>query len=71
MTLNTNRTICHFSNRLDVGLHFVKTGGFNGYIEYFDRMSLFLVKYLVPLTKNKKRINMYDLKELMKLIIFY
>jgi hypothetical protein len=27
MTLNVNRTLCHFPNRLDVGIHFVKTGG--------------------------------------------
>jgi hypothetical protein len=38
MTLNLNRTLCHFSNRLDVGMHFVKTGGFNGHIEFYDRM---------------------------------
>lgn len=38
MTLNLNRTICHFSNRLDVGMHFVKTGGFNGHIEYYEHM---------------------------------
>lgn len=47
MTLNTNRTMCHFSNRLDVGLHFVKTGGFNGYIEYFERM----VARIIPFRK--------------------
>ena len=32
MTLNVNRTLCHFSSRLDVGMHFLKTGGFNGHI---------------------------------------
>lgn len=38
MTLNPQRTMCHFSNRLDVGIHYVKTGGFNGHIEYLDKM---------------------------------
>lgn len=45
MTLNLNRTICHFSNRLDVGIHFVKTGGFNGYIEYYERMVARIISF--------------------------
>ena len=47
MTLNLNRTMCHFSNRLDVGMHFVKTGGFNGYIEFYERM----VTRIIPFRK--------------------
>ncbi len=47
MTLNPQRTKCHFSNRLDVGMHFVKTGGFNGHIEYLDKM----VARIIPFRK--------------------
>jgi hypothetical protein len=57
MTLNTNRTMCHFSNRLDVGLHFVKTGGFNGYIEYFDRMVARIIPFRRRLIKPNKATN--------------
>jgi hypothetical protein len=57
MTLNTNRTMCHFSNRLDVGLHFVKTGGFNGYIEYFDRMVARIIPFRRRLIKPNKAAN--------------
>lgn len=55
MTLNLNRTMCHFSNRLDVGMHFVKTGGFNGHIEYYERMVARIIPFrrrLIQKTQN-------------------
>lgn len=58
MTLNPERTMCHFSNRLDVGMHFVKSGGFNGHIEYLDKM----VARILPFRKRliKQKANAYD-----------
>lgn len=58
MTLNTERTMCHFSNRLDVGMHFVKTGGFNGHIEYLDKM----VARILPFRKRliQQQANAYN-----------
>ena len=58
MTLNPERTMCHFSNRLDVVMHFVKSGGFNGHIEYLDKM----VARILPLRKRlfKQKANAYD-----------
>lgn len=65
MTLNTNRTMCHFSNRLDVGLHFVKTGGFNGYIEYFDRMVARIIPFRKRLIQSNRKsfLNLNQLPE--------
>ena len=36
-----------YTQNLDVGMHFVKTGGFNGHIEYYERM----VARIIPFRK--------------------
>jgi hypothetical protein len=50
MNLNGNRTMCHLSSRVDVGNHFVSSGGFEGSMESYDklvtRMVSFHKKYL-------------------------
>lgn len=68
MTLNPQRTMCHFSNRLDVGMHFVKTGGFNGHIEYLDKMVARILPFRKRLIQQKANaynsyVNLKKLKE--------
>ena len=68
MTLNPQRTMCHFSNRLDVGMHFVKTGGFNGHIEYLDKMITRIIPFRKRLIQQQAHaynsyINLKKLKE--------
>ncbi len=68
MTLNPQRTRCHFSNRLDVGMHFVKTGGFNGHIEYSDKMIARIIPFRKRLIQQKPNsynsyVNLKKLKE--------
>jgi hypothetical protein len=50
MNLNSNRTYCHLSSRVDVGNHFISSGGFEGRMESYDklvtRMVSFHKKYL-------------------------
>jgi hypothetical protein len=40
----------------DVGMHFVKTGGFNGFTEYYERM----VARMIPFRKRFKPINLIE-----------
>lgn len=68
MTLNPQRTMCHFSNRLDVGMHFVKTGGFNGHIEYLDKMVARILPFRKRLIQQQSNayssyVNLKKLKE--------
>ena len=38
MTINSNRTLCHIPQRIDVGNHFIATGGFNSAMESYEKM---------------------------------
>ena len=58
MTLNAARTRCHFSQRLDVGVHHVRTGGFNRHLEYLDKMVARILPFRRRLVHHKP--NAYD-----------
>ena len=38
MSINHNRTLCHIPQRIDVGNHFIASGGFNSYMESYEKM---------------------------------
>ena len=38
MSVNLNRTMCHIPQRIDVGNHFIATGGFNSAMESYEKM---------------------------------
>jgi hypothetical protein len=38
MSINANRSLCHIPQRIDVGNHFIVTGGFNSYMESYEKM---------------------------------
>jgi hypothetical protein len=45
-------------------MHFVKTGGFNGYIEYFDRMVARILPFRKRIIPNKVNFDSFDFKML-------
>lgn len=38
MSVNHNRSLCHIAQRIDVGNHFISTGGFNSNMESYEKM---------------------------------
>jgi len=43
-------------------MHFVKTGGFNGYIEYFDRAVARILPFRKRIITNKINFDLFDFK---------
>jgi hypothetical protein len=52
MTLNKKGDSCFFPNRLDIGMHYMKTGGFRGHKEFFNKSAARLFSFRRKLLKS-------------------
>ena len=61
MTSNANRTLCLFPHRVDIALHYMKTGGFGGKFDTPEKLASKLYSF------RHKLMNIIDEKELFKI----
>jgi hypothetical protein len=69
MTYNANRTLCSFPHRLDIALHYMKTGGFGGKFDTPEKLASKLYSFrhkLMTIIDEKELFNIYGEKFLEK-----
>jgi hypothetical protein len=62
MTYNANRTLCLFPHRLDIALHYMKTGGFGGNFDTPEKLASKLYSFrhkLMTVINEKELVKMY------------